>query len=475
MKSLRMLPVIAALLLLCSCAVGPDFERPAAPETSGYTSEPRPLEMTPSEGGDRQRLVLASELEAGWWTAFQSPELGRLIERALEDSPSLAAARATLAQAREEVGAARGSFFPQVDGSGRIAREHTERNRSDTSSLYSVGPSLFYVVDVFGGIRRGVERQSALAELQHRELAAAWLALTGNVVTGSIAIASLREQIDAREALVEQDRTNLRLVRHKFEAGKAARSDLLVAETLLASDIAELPRLRRELAEAQHALAVLVGQLPGDWSAPALDLDAFTLPGELPLLLPSELVRQRPDILAAESQLHAASAAIGVATAQLFPSLTLSADLAREGALSGGAGTAWSLASQLTAPVFRGGTLRAQRRAALAAYEAALARYRETVLTGFQQVADALRALEYDAESIGAQARRLDVAEESVELQRISYEAGKSNLLLLVETQRAYQQARIGYVQAKAQRLADSARLLVALGGGWWNEAIGSE
>lgn len=463
---------LAGLLLLGACAVGPDFERPAAPGTSSYTTGSSPLELSPAVGGESQRLVLAREVEARWWNGFRSPELARVVELALAGSPSLAAAQATLAQAREEIAAARGGLFPQLDVGGRIAREHVEQNRTRTSSPYSVGPAAFYVVDVFGGIRRGIERQTALAESQRHELAAAWLALTGNVVTGSITIASLREQVEARETLVLQDRRNLELVRRKFEAGKTARSDVLVAETLLASDIAELPPLRQQLAEAQHALAVLVGQLPGEWSPPAFQLDGFELPGELPLSLPSELVRQRPDILAAESLLHAASAEVGVATAQLFPSLTLSADLARAGVLSGGAGTAWSLAAQLTAPVFRGGTLRAQRRAAVDAYEASFARYRETVLTGFQQVADALRALENDAESVGAQARRLDVADESLELQRISYEAGKSNLLLLLEAQRAYQQARIGHVRAKGQRLADSARLLVALGGGWWHEAL---
>ncbi len=470
-----MLLLLLLLLLLGSCAVGPDFERPEAPDPPGYTAEPRPMEMTPTAGGGEQRLELAREISAQWWKAFQSPELGGVIELALRDSPSLAAARARLSQARQAIAAARGGLFPQLDVSGRISREHFEAiegNSSSTSSLYSVGPGIYYVVDVFGGIRRGLERQVALAEFQHRELAAAWLALTGNAVTGAITIASLREQIEAREALVEQNRTNLELVRHKYEAGKAARSDVLVAQTQLASDIAELPQLRQALAEAQHALAVLVGQLPGAWSPPAFSLDGFELPGELPLLLPSELVRQRPDILAAESQLHAASAEIGVATAQLFPSLTLSADLVREGLLSGGSGTAWTLAGQLTAPVFRGGTLRAQRRSAIDAYEASFADYRETVLTGFQQVADSLRALENDAEWIGAQAERLDVADESLELQRISYEAGKSNLLLLVAAQRAYQEARIGYVQAKGQRLIDSAALFVALGGGWWHEDL---
>ena len=466
------LQIVALALLTSSCALGPDFERPVAPDPPGYTAEAAPMHMSPSAGGGDQSLELAREISAQWWEAFHSPELGPVVEQALRDSPSLAAARATLAQAREQIIAARGGLFPQLDVGGSISREHSAGNDSNTSDLYSVGPSVRYTLDVFGAIRRGVEQQTALAELQYHELAAAWLALTGNAVTGAITIASLREQLEASEALVEQDRTNLELVRNKYEAGKAARSDVLVAQTQVASDIAELPLLRQQLAEAQHALAVLVGQLPGEWSPPAFTLDDFELPGVLPLSLPSELVRQRPDILAAESDLHAASAAIGVATAQLFPSLTLSGDLAREGIVSGPAGTAWALAAQLTAPVFHGGTLRAQRRGAVDAYEASFARYRETVLTGFQQVADSLRALANDTDLIGAQTDRLEVAEQSLELQRISYEAGKSNLLLLVAAQRAYQQARIAYVQARGQRLQDSAQLFVALGGGWWNEGL---
>lgn len=471
-RTRELLQIAAVACLLSGCALGPDFERPAAPDPPGYTAEPAPMQMTPTAGGGDQSLALAREISAQWWQAFQSPELGPVVEQALRDSPSLAAARATLAQSRELLAAARGPLFPQLDAGASISREHSSGNGSQTSDLYSVGPSVRYTVDVFGAIRRGVEQQAALAELQYHELAAAWLALTGNAVSGSITIASLREQLEASEALVEQDRTNLELVQNKYDAGKAARSDLLVAQTQLASDIAELPLLRQQLAEARHALAVLVGQLPGEWSPPDFTLDDFVLPGELPLTLPSELVRQRPDILAAESDLHAASAAVGIATAQLFPSLTLSGDLVREGIVSGPAGTAWALGAQLTAPVFRGGTLRAERRAAIAAYDASFARYRETVLTGFRQVADSLRALANDTDLIGAQAERLDVAEQSVELQRISYEAGKGNLLLLVSAQRAYQQARIAYVQARGQRLADSAQLFVALGGGWWNEAL---
>lgn len=461
--------------LLAGCAVGPDFERPPAASPPGYTVEPVPALLSPGAGSPDQSLALAQQISAQWWQAFRSAELEGVIERALRENPSLQVARSTLEQAQEAIVAARGPLFPQLDASAAWTRQKTPSGRrvsSTRATLYSVGASIGYVVDVFGGVRRSIEQQTALAELQYYELAAAWLALTGNAVTGAVTIASLREQIDASEELVQQDRDNLALVQRKFQAGKAARSDVLVAETQLASDLAQLPLLRQQLAFARNALAVLAGELPGAWSPPDFALAGFLLPAELPLSLPSELARQRPDVLAAEAQLHAASAAIGVATAQLFPSVVLSADLTREELLSGGAGAAWSLAAQAVAPVFHGGTLRAQRRAAIDAYQASLAVYEETVLAGFQQVADTLQALQHDADLVGAQAQRLDTARDSLALQRISYQAGKSDLLLLLASQRAYQQARLDFAQAEGQRLLDTAQLFVALGGGWWEAGL---
>jgi NodT family efflux transporter outer membrane factor (OMF) lipoprotein len=464
-------------LLLAGCAVGPDFTRPEAPNPPGYTAEPTPERVTPEAGQPEQEIQLAREISAQWYQAFGSPDLDAVVDRALRDSPNLAAARATLGLSRETVTAARGALFPQVDASAGVSRVGTPglgtvAASGSTVSLYSVGATASYVVDVFGGIRRGIEQQESLAELSYYELAAAWLSLTGGAVTSAIAIASLRAEIAASEEVVQDDRDNLDLVQRKFQAGKVARSDVLVAETQLGSDLAQLPVLRQQLGVAQHALSVLAGQLPGAWSPPEFTLDAFTVPRELPLTLPSELARQRPDILAAEAELHAASAAIGVATANLFPRLTLSADVTREAVISGGWGAAWALAGQIAAPVFHGGTLLAERRGAIDAYQASLARYQETVLTGFEQIADILRALAHDGELVGAQARLLDTATESLSLQRISYDAGKSDLLLLLAAQRAYQQARLDLARAEGGRLQDTAALFVALGGGWWKASL---
>lgn len=472
----RIVLMFALSGLLLACAVGPDFRRPEALAPPSYAGESNTTVMAPGAGGAEQRVRLAEEISASWWELFDSATLNEIVARALAGNPSLTAARARLAQAQESVAAARGGFFPQLDAAGSAQRARSPGLRagaaSSTSNLYSVGPSVSYLIDVFGGVRRSVEQQAALAEFQHYELAAAWLSVTGNAVTQYLEIASLRAQIEATEEVIADDEQNLELVQRRFQAGKAARADVLVAATQLASDRVQLPPLRQRIAAARHAVSVLAGEAPSLWSPPDFDLAGFELPRELPLSLPSELARQRPDILAAEAQLHAASAAIGVATARLYPSVTLSGSLAQQaldlGMLSSGTGTAWAVAAMLAAPLFHGGTLRAERRAAIDAYEAALATHRQTVLQAFQQVADALRGLEYDAEAVAASQDLLEISRESLALQRISYEAGKSDLLQLLSSERAYQQARTGLAQARGQRLQDTVLLFVALGGGWW-------
>jgi NodT family efflux transporter outer membrane factor (OMF) lipoprotein len=470
----------ALALASWSCAVGPDFVRPSPPMTTDYTPAPPPKVLAPGAADVEQRVQVAAEISSAWWQLFRSPALDDVVKRALADNRDLAQARATLAQAREFVAAARGAYYPQIDASGNAQYQaELERNgwkfeSQNGSTAYSVGATVSYLVDVFGGVRRNVEQQSALAEQSRYELAAAWLTLTGNAVTQSITIASLRAQIEAVEDVVADDTRSLDLVQRKYDAGKVAKSDVLTASTQLASDQAQLPPLRQRLAAAQHALSVLAGQLPGAWSPPDFQFADFTLPVELPLSLPSELVRQRPDILASEASLHASSAAIGVATANLFPSLTLSGgvSLAESAAIFNGPGAGYSLASQLLQPVFHGGSLRAQRRAAIDAYQASLAGYEQTVLVAFQQIADTLRALDHDAELLAAEQRLLSTAEEALALQRLRYEAGKIDLLDLLDAQRSYGQARLGFAQAHAQQLTDTATLYVGLGGGWWGTEI---
>jgi len=471
-------------VLLSACAVGPDFVRPAPPSVQSYTETETPEALAPGSGEPEQHFALGQEISTEWWQLFRSPQLTDAVQQAIAGNQTLALAEATLAQAQDALVQARAAFYPQIDAAASATRQQPSSSGSPSTStsafnLFSLGPSVSYAPDVFGGTRRSVEQKAALAESQDYQLAAAYLTLTGNVVTQAITVAGVRLQIKATEELIADDEKNLSLVRTEFDAGKAARTDVLSAESQLANDRALLPPLRQQLSAARHAFSILIGKFPAEWSPPDFELADLTLPGELPVRLPSELVHQRPDILAAETTLHAASAAIGVATAQLYPSITLSASVGQEatttGALFDSASTVWNLTSGLTAPIFHGGALEAQKQAAIDAYRGSLATYRQTVLQAFGQVADTLEALAYDADLVAAERHALDVADASLALQRISYTAGKSSVLQLLDSERLDQQARLGYARALSQRYQDTTQLFVATGGPWWDAAARSE
>lgn len=482
----RLLVLVCLAGTVAGCTVGPDFVRPPAPHAQRYTLEPTPETLAVPNGKTRQRVDVGGEVAARWWALFHSPALDEVLHQAVADNRSLAAARATLAAAKANAAAARGGFYPEVDVSAGAQRSKSSQMRSDSGApaptgsrignLYSIGPTVSYSFEAFGATRRRVEQQQALADKQRYELAAAWLTLTGDSVTQAVTIAELRALIAATKSIIAGDRRNLALVRMKYQAGKAALTDVLSAQTQLAGDRTSLPPLQQQLAAARHVLSILVGRSPAQWSPPSFELADFSLPARLPLSLPSALVRQRPDILAAEAQLHADSAAIGVATAQMYPQLTLSASLGQQspatGTLFDAVNSFWNLATGLGAPLFHGGTLNAQRQAAVETYRASLAAYQQTVLLAFQQVADTLQALQHDAELIADEHQLLVTSGTALELQRESYAAGKSNLLNLIDAQRSYQQARLAYVRAQTQQLLDSAQLFLSLGGGWWNEDL---
>jgi NodT family efflux transporter outer membrane factor (OMF) lipoprotein len=469
-----------AALAAGSCVVGPDFKRPAPPGVDGYLPPAEAANgANPANAASAaeaaQRVALGEQVPAAWWELFHCARLDETLRQAIAASNSLAAARATLAQAREAIVEARAGLYPQLDlGAGVRHAWGGAGGGGGGGNLFSIGPNASYAIDAFGGTRRHVEQETALAENQRYQLAAAYLTLTGNSVTAAIAIASTRLQIATVEDLIKNDQKNLALVQREFDAGKVARSEVLTAAAQLESDRTQLPGLHQQLSVARHALAVLASRAPAAWSPPEFDIAEFTLPDNLPLSLPSELVRRRPDILAAEAQLHADSAAIGVATAQLYPSITLSASLVQESAalarLLEAAGRAWTVGGNLDAPLYRGGALGAARRAAVDAYDAQLATYRQTVLQAFGQVADALCALEHDAELVAASRRALDIAGASLALQRSSYAAGKTSALQLIVAENTYSDARLGNARATAQRLADTAQLFIAAGGSWWND-----
>ncbi|HEY2662026.1 MAG TPA: efflux transporter outer membrane subunit [Caulobacteraceae bacterium] len=480
---------MAAMLALSAAGcstVGPNFKSPAPPTVGRYTSPGETAAPDAGLSAPRQTVALGEKVTADWWTLFQSSDLDGLVKQAIAGSPTLDAAKARLLAAREEVQAATGALYPQVGFSGQLAREKQSAGAFGLSAaraplppnfnFFQVGPTASYNLDLFGGTRRRIEQQSALADFQRDQLDAAYLTLTGNAVTQAIQVAAIRAQLKAVHDILEIDRENLDLVRKERQAGAVADSDVVVAESQLAADQTLEPGLNQQLSTAKHALSVLIGRAPGDWSPPDFDLAALTLPSRLPVSLPSELIHQRPDIQASEDQLHVASAQIGIATAQLYPTITLSAGISASALNSGNlfspSGLVWSTAAGLVQPIFDGGSRRAERRAALAAFKATAADYQQTVLQSFGQVADILEALAHDADLLAAQERALDMAAKSVRLQRINYVGGGTGLLGLLDAQRQQQQALLGYVRAKAQRYQDTTQLLVAMGGGWWDAGL---
>jgi NodT family efflux transporter outer membrane factor (OMF) lipoprotein len=465
-------PASAVLALaLSACAVGPDFAPPPAPDVQGYTLTEMTKALT--AGGDeaQQTLTLGQTVSSEWWALFHADPLNDVVKQALAHNPNLAAAQATLAGAQAAVRQAESGLYPQLDANAGFQRGKS--SSYPITNLYAVGATASYTLDVFGETRRTIERQEALAENQFYQLGAAYLTLTGNVVTQSLNVAALRAQLTATKEIVADDEKNLHLVQEELAAGKAAQTDVLTAQTQLANDRTQIPPLRQQISAAKHALAILAGQFPGAWKPPKFDLAQFTLPTDLPVSLPSALAHQRPDILAAEAQLHADSAAIGIATAQMYPSITLSSAASFQAIatnqLFSESNLFWSLASGLTAPLFHGGALEAQKEQAVDAFKTSAALYRQTVLAAFGQVADTLRALKNDADLLAAQKQALETAQASLDLQRISYAMGKSDVLLLLNAERGYQQACLGYVHAQGQRLQDTAQLFLALGGGWWD------
>ncbi|MEJ2653561.1 MAG: efflux transporter outer membrane subunit [Gammaproteobacteria bacterium] len=266
-------------------------------------------------------MAMGKTISGQWWELYRSTRLNQVVEQAIANNPSLTEARATLAQARQAILQAQGAYYPQFDVNASAQRQRTSGlggGSPATSNLYSVGAMVSYNFDFFGGTRRQVEQEAALADYQYYQLAAAYLTLTGNAVTQAINIASISQQIITVQNIIADDEKNLKLVRLKFKGGKAARSDVLTAESQLANDRVALPPLRQQLRVAEHALLIATGKFPGSGTAPEFDLGELSLPVELPLIIPSQLVHQRPDILAAEAQLHAKSAAIGVAASQII-------------------------------------------------------------------------------------------------------------------------------------------------------------
>ena len=479
--------VTGGFLLSVSCAVGPNFKRPAAPDVSGYTSTP--LSTTSStvnaDGGEAQHFSKKIDIFGEWWALFHSKPLNDLIARSLKANPDIKAAQAALKVARENVLAQKGAFYPSISGSFSAGKHKTSQEVSPFTAsgelyynLYTPQVTVSYVPDVFGLNRRTVESLKAQAEQARFALIASHITLSSNVVAAAIQEASLRAQIDATRQLIAVNSNLVQVVRNQLAKHVATQADLAAQESQLAQVNATLPPLLKQLAQQRDLLAALSGGFPSESVAEKFELSTLQLPQKLPASLPSHFVEQRPDVRQAEENMHSASAQIGIAVANRLPNFNLTADagtmaLTAAKMFSAGAGF-WDLGASITQPIFQGGTLLHKERAARAAYVQAAEQYRSTVVTAFQNVADTLNALQRDADALKSAAAAGDAAKVTLDLTRRQLETGsvaETNQLALLNAQQTYQQAVINLVQAQGNRYADTAALFQALGGGWWNRA----
>ncbi len=477
---------------LAACAVGPNYHPPAPPAVTGYLPGGTPT-ATPQANavasGGAQSLMLGADISGQWWALFQSPELNALIDTALANNPTLAAAQQTLIEAEEDLRAEQGAFSPTVSAnfqderqrisSAQIASDGAGSSAAGSNAIispftiYDTSVNLSYTPDVFGGVRRQVENLAAEAEYQRYELEASYLSLTTNIVTAAVTEASYNAQIAATQQVISIEQQQLNILNNQFTLGGVPKADVLNEQATLANALATLPPLQLGLAQTRDQLAAYVGALPANFDARDFTLQSLHLPQALPVSLPSALVEQRPDVAAAAAQLHAATADLGVATANMLPQITLTAGVGREALTIGTLFTpqtlVWSLVAGITQPLFEGGTLSARRKSALAATRAAGDQYQATVIAAFQNVADVLQALQFDAQTLNAAQAAVDAAGQSLTVTQDQFKLGGQPLTAVLTAQTTYQNAVLTQAKAAAARLSDSAGLFQALGGGWWH------
>jgi NodT family efflux transporter outer membrane factor (OMF) lipoprotein len=468
-----LLSAVGAGALLGGCTVGPDFVRPAAPKLAYEHAAPPAISAPTIEYG--------GEVADDWYHLFQSEPLNQLVRAALADNPNLEAARHGLLAAQYELKAVAGTQLPQLDATGQIGRAHINGSFlyapvdaiSATGNRWELGPTLAYNLDPFGATRRQVESQRAQTAAVRDQVLNTYETLVDQTVLTAFDYAATQAQIEVTRALIGELQSQFDLTHALEDAGKITRSETLLAQTQLENVRATLPALEQQRDIYRNALAQLCGTAPEGFSLPQLALRDFQLPTSLPLSLPSALVRQRPDVLAAEESLHQASATIGVAEAARLPSLSLSAQYAQQTTLLSefftGPGAIWSVGLNASAPLFHGGTLTARQHEAEERYRQALATYRSTVIAAFVEVANALQALQHDADGYAAHGQALAAAAADRDLSLAQYRAGKYTELQVLTAEQQYQQAALTQVQADVQRFTDTAALFRALGGGWWS------
>lgn len=471
----------ATLLLLPGCMVGPDFVPLEAPSVAGYVREGKPSATTSAEthAGEAQAFRSGRDLPGDWWSIFRNRQINDFVAEAIQNHPDIAGAQAALRAARENVLAEQGALFPQVSASSSVTRELVspaslgQTGSGSLFNLYNANVSVSYALDVWGGTRRQIEALQAQADYQRFQLEASYLSLTANVVTAAINDASLRAQIDATNDIIKSEQEQLTLVQRQFDLGAVARSDVLSQQSTLAQTQSTLPPLEKQLAQQRNQLMAYLGRLPSQDRGEHVSLASLTLPRNLPVSVPSALVRQRPDIASAEASLHKATATVGVDIANMLPQVKLTGSYGGSSLtpdkLFSPSSAAWSAAASVAQTVFDGGTLFHDKEAAIALREQAYASYKSTVITAFQNVADSLRAIQADAKTLKAQLAYERAAQDNLKISRSQYLSGAVTYPSVLTAQQNYQQAVIARVKAQAARFSDTAALYQALGGGWWN------
>ena len=469
-------------VLLAGCTVGPDFKKPDAPASTRFTESilPATTVSAVTPGGTAQRLEEGRDIPGDWWAVFHDPQIVDLVTRALKANPDVAAAQATLREAQENVRAEEGSLYPHASFNAQWQRQQASLAEygfagggTSTYSFNTSNVSVSYTLDTFGGIRRQIEQLNAQADYERFELEATDLTLAANVVSTAINEASLQAQIDTTKQIIATDNQALNLTRQRFQLGGVSQVDVLQQQSLRDAQVATLPGLEKQLQQQRNQLAVYVGGRPDGYTAPTLNLNTLTLPDELPVSLPSKLVEQRPDIRAYEALLHSASASVGVAIANMLPNISLNGSYGRGGSnlqnMFTPSGIAWTIAAAIAQPIFEGGTLDARRRAALAALDVAAAQYSSTVNVAFQNVANALVAIERDAETLNAALAAQKTSAASLAVARAQYSAGGGTYLNVLTAEESDYSARLNLITARAARYTDTVALFQALGGGWWH------
>jgi len=471
------------ILVLTACAVGPNFRRPAPPKATSYGTAPIAglTASTESAGGDAQRFVAGMDIPSQWWTLFKSASLNQMVEQALKANPNVGAAQAALRQAHELYLAQRTGFFPNIQGgvTGDRAEFPPATLTSPTVApsniytLFTAQLTLSYTPDIFGATRRAVEMTKAQEASARFQLEATYLTLSSNVVATAVQEASLRGQIVATERLLELQHQLTDKVQKQRALGTVSDLAVLAQQSLEAQSAQTLPPLQRQLAQTRDALSALLGRLPSEEPADTFQLADLSLPGDLPVSLPSKLIEQRPDVRLAEENLHATSAAVGVAIANMLPQFTINGDLGSSAlkiqSLFSRYTQFWDAGASLTETLFDAGALLHKKRAADAALDQAGAQYRGAVLLACQNVADTLHALAADASALRASAEAERAAKKTFELAMRQRQLGTIPLVAVLNAELAYQQAELAFVQAEANRYSDTAGLFQALGGGWWN------